>query len=454
MRFTDAPVVTAPDPYSPAIADLDRDGDLDFLGAEQVSGSFRPVAAAGLGLEALFAEGRQHRDNRLVDLDGDLDLDLVANGYDVWPRARTRALLFWNEEGRFVSDERFAALDLRGHGETILAFDYDNDGDLDLFLPYYSHAFRDERSYLLENRGARRFVDRAEQAGVALRAMPKPLRVEGAQAADLDGDGFIDFYVASHLFLNRGDGTFTDVRERAGLPPVFDEGLRFLDWNADGALDIVLERPEHGPVLFEQRGTARDVDGRVIPRFVCVDAFPPLDSHERYGLAAFDLDHDGLEDVFVGSAAEGDAVLFASRAGERYDATTVPFARSGIDRAAAADFDRDGRLDVVVRTDGHPQLFLNLTPLPTAPMRVRVRGAGGLANQHGRIVRLFPEAEPSFVMTRIVDSGSGYMAQSDDDLLFASPYPGIHRLELRFATGVVTARLAPGDEVTLTPEAP
>src|SRR5262245_45140860 len=89
IRFADEPAVIASELYSPAIADLDRDGDLDLLGAEQVRGGFRPVAAEALGLGALFADGRQARDNRLVDLDGDSDLDLVANGYDVWPRART-----------------------------------------------------------------------------------------------------------------------------------------------------------------------------------------------------------------------------------------------------------------------------------------------------------------------------------------------------------------------------
>jgi len=278
------------------------------------------------------------------------------------------------------------------------------------------------------------------------------MRVEGTQAADLNDDGLIDFYAASHLFLNQGDGTFRDVREDAGLPPVFDEGMRFLDWNMDGALDIVLVRPEHPPVLFEQVESVTDKQGMRIPRFVCVDAFPPFEPQLRYGINVFDLNNDGLEEILLGAAGGGPATLL-THVGDRYvrQGPGVAFADGHV-FSTAGDLDGDGRLDLVVGLSFQSHVFRNLTPDTRPPIRVRVLGQGGALNQQGRVVRLHPEADSTFVVTRVVDSGSGYMSQRDYDLHFASPFDGAHRLEVRYATGLVEARVFPGQTVVITPQ--
>src|SRR4029453_9802409 len=107
----------------------------------------------------------------------------VCNTYsDINNAASFARLFFGNGAGGFVEDQRFAALDIRGYGETILAAAFNNDGQVALFIPYYSHNDPREHSYLLLNSGTGRFTDIADAAGVALRGVPSVNRVEGAQA--------------------------------------------------------------------------------------------------------------------------------------------------------------------------------------------------------------------------------------------------------------------------------
>ena len=90
-----------------------------------------------------------------------------------------------------------AALGIRGFGETILAADFDNDGDVDVFLPHYTHI-NGGRNWLLINDGHGQFHDVAAAAGVAINRFFPP---EGAQAIDVDDDGWLDIIVAGHLYI-------------------------------------------------------------------------------------------------------------------------------------------------------------------------------------------------------------------------------------------------------------
>ncbi len=189
-------------------------------------------------------------------------------------------------------------MDIRGYGETILAADFNNDGAIDLFIPFYSHNSPSEHSYLLVNDGSGHFADVADAAGVALRGVPVDHRVEGAQAVDYDGDGWIDFYVAGRLFRNNGNLTFTDVTAAVGLPGDFDEGIKFLDWNNDGNLDLIIHHPIYGPALWEYDGT----------RFTRRDVMPQYLNSDVYGVNVADFNGDGREDVVVAGGLPGGAV--------------------------------------------------------------------------------------------------------------------------------------------------
>jgi hypothetical protein len=437
----DSAQVITDEPFMTALGDIDGDGHLEILGASSDgTGGFYAEPALMIGLEGLWAGGRVARDARLADFDGDGDLDIIANTYSTIDDAASFAQLYWNDgTGFFDRDLDFDAVDIRGFGETILTIDFDNDGDLDIFLPYYSFDDPDEQSYLLRNDNGE-FIDVTDLAGVAMRGIPSVFRAEGAHAADLNDDGWIDFYVASHLFLNRGDGSFVDVRMEAGLPLSFDEGVRFSDWDLDGDLDLILHHPNLGPKLYELIGLD-DTRVPVLPRYELVPGvFPVLSGGDRFGASVGDLNQDGYEDVLIASG-NSDSVVLVNRIGyfEAASASELDFSGFGTDTSATGDLDRDGIPDIARRVDvraGAIQ-FGSTRVGHMSSLRLLVTGSNGQANQQGRVVRISPMSEPDFVITRIVDGGSGYMSQSTYEILVGSPYPGEHKISVKFSDRVV-----------------
>ena len=125
----------------------------------------------------------------------------------------------------------------------VALFDFDNDGWLDIYFvnsPTVATASdpRSARSELWRNRGDGTFADVTEKAGVGY-----PGWGMGAVAADVDNDGWTDLYVTSygpnHLYRNNGDGTFSDVAAKAGAgDPRWSTGAAFADYDGDGRLDL------------------------------------------------------------------------------------------------------------------------------------------------------------------------------------------------------------------------
>jgi hypothetical protein len=125
----------------------------------------------------------------------------------------------------------------------VALFDFDNDNLLDLYLvnsPTVASAGdpRSARSELWRNRGDGTFVDVTDKAGVGY-----PGWGMGAVAADFDNDGWTDLYVTcfgpNHLYRNLGDGTFADVTAKAGVGDRrWSTGAAFADYDRDGWLDL------------------------------------------------------------------------------------------------------------------------------------------------------------------------------------------------------------------------
>jgi hypothetical protein len=431
-------------PLLPALGDFDGDGRLEYAGARNAGGGAMTaleLQAIGLGpLAPLVADGR-NRDLRAADFNGDGHLDLVSNVYTAASDTGATAQLFVGRgDGTFVEDPAFEALGIRGYGETILVADFDNDGDLDLFVPHYTHDSLMEQNYLLINDGSGRFVDIADPAGVAMRGWDELHKVEGAQALDFDGDGWIDFYVGSHFFFNNGNLTFTDRRAALGLPLRFEEGAKFLDWNNDGRLDLVLHTPWSGPALFE-------FDGQ---RFVERPVIAPSLFHTSYGMNIADINNDGREDIVTAGGILFDSmVLMNTPFGfRRHQPTTLD--PLGNDSLAFGDLDGDGRLDIVKRQYNsrayESTSVLNRTPRGSGgSFVIEVVGDAGQPNQHGRIVRARPLGQPDVRMTRVVDSGSGFLSQGQYPVLIGTPYPGAHLVTVAFDVRTVELVVSPGE---------
>jgi hypothetical protein len=481
ISFSGTPI--SRDSYMPAVYDYrNADGWLEALGLQNDGrGNLTRVATTTLGLSPLFDVGRVNRDCRLADFNGDGFPDIVCNTYSpaevytanlptsgqsITNRSCTDAansysassvamLFFNNQNGTFTEDQAFTGKAIRGYGETIVVADFNNDGFLDIFLPYYSHCSANEHSYLLMNDGNGNFTDIADTAGVALRNIPLSFRVEGAQALDFNNDGWIDFYVGGHLFMNNrcsGEScypTFSDQRAALGLPLLFDEGVKFLDWNNDGLIDIVIHHPTTGPILYQ-------FNGRIFERSDAIPSLPPGTYKDSYGMNIYDLNNDGQEDIFLsgGSSTNERKTVILLNNGTRFQRGNETLMDGwGNDVIAFGDMDRDGRIDVIKRLLGTGMVhFHNDTATPANSFfSVEVVGPNGEKNQQGRVVKATPQHHTDVILTRIVDSGSGYMAQNQYDLLVGTPYPETHIVKVYFRTGMVQLTMNPGERKRVHP---
>jgi len=242
----------------------------------------------------------------------------------------TPSLLFHNNgDGTFTEVSGGTAI-ARSLGKAlgVVATDINNDGLMDLFV-----ANDTVQNFLFVNRGGGKWDELGLASEVGFSANGQPRSGMGVDAADLDGDGKQDLFVANvdqemfSLYKNNGDESFVDTAHAHGIGQatrlLSGWGLKFFDFDNDGNLDLFLANghPDDmiesygGQVhykepllLFHHDGTRlRDVSAEAGPVFT--KTFPAR------GLAVGDYDNDGRRDVLV--AMNGAApLLLRNRAGE------------------------------------------------------------------------------------------------------------------------------------------
>jgi hypothetical protein len=275
---------------------------------------------------------------------------------------------------------RYEYLEVMGGG--VCCLDYDGDGDLDL---YFVNGNRidgppDETitNRLYRNEGDFKFRDVTSAAGVGDTGYG-----QGAAAADYDQDGDIDLYVTNYgpnvLYRNNGDGTFTDVAERVGVRDAgWGQSVCFVDYDRDGRLDLLVQNYlQHGSTMgvesFIYVGKQRVADyssplgfpgapdrlyhnqGDGTFRDVTEAAELGAYAGKGMGLACVDFDRDGRVDIFEANDSmenylfhnlgEGRFEEIGHRAGVAYNMAGVPEASMGVD---TADYDHDGDWDLIV----------------------------------------------------------------------------------------------------------
>ena len=292
-------------------------------------------------------------------------------------------------------------------------FDYDNDGDLDLYIVngWTLEGFppgSGPTSRLYRNEGSWRFTDVTARAGVGHTGWGM-----GCCVGDFDNDGHEDLYVTGWgsgvLYRNNGDGTFSDVTKQAGVGNEghWGAGCAFGDLDGDGDLDLYVSnyvlfdpaRPPNGgrPCLYKgvevycgPQGLPGDPDrlyrndgpGRDgVPRFTDVSRETGVDSGAFYGLGVVmaDLDDDGDLDIYVANDSNPNLLYrnevirnpkseirngewafteVGAESGAAYSGDGQAQAGMGV---TAGDYDNDGRLDLFVTNyvDDYNTLYHN-----------------------------------------------------------------------------------------------
>ena len=252
----------------PECADVDFTLQADRLYHNNGDGSFTDVTGTldyAMTLGAGFAPG-------FVDYDGDGDLDL----YVVNDKLKNEiGNVLWRNDGAgcghwcWTNVSAGSGADLVINGMGLDSADYDNDGDLDMYITDMVYTM-----YLLRNEESG-FVNRAETAGAAINYGPNAGVGWGAVFFDFDNDGWQDLYVATteyfqtfpelevsfmnprddSLFHNRGDGAFDDVSASSGIvEPQPTLGVAYADYDQDGDLDLVTGNWNSGYRLYENQG--------------------------------------------------------------------------------------------------------------------------------------------------------------------------------------------------------
>ena len=410
--------------------DYDNDGDADLFVANfganvlyrNEGGRFTDVTVAAIPeSDRSWSTGSAFVD---YDLDGDLDL-YVANYLDYQfetdPRDETgrlkkdrrhyapteypgrRDFLYRNEaDGRFVDvTEEAGLLSLEGRELGAVFFDWDGDGDPDLF-----QANDATPNFLYRNEGDGSFSEIGLAAGAAYNEAGKPEGGMGTDIADTDGDGHLEIVVTNFqwesntLYQSKGDGLWRDRSTASGLgAPSFDRlafGVNFFDFDRDG-----------DPDLYVANGHIDDN----------IAAFDPQVSH-------------GQRDQLFLNDGEGRFAEISAQAGPF-------FQRAMVGRGAAtADYDNDGDGDLFVVNSNQPAVLLR-NDTASANHWLALRLVGTRSNRDGLGSRVTVRAGDR-EQTQQTRSSFSYLSQSDPRLFFGlGASDRADRIDIAWPSGIL-----------------
>jgi len=329
----------------------------------------------------------------LFDYDGDGDLDVyLLQGTMLDEKKKPGEAKFppppgWKAGNRLFRNELIPTGKLRftdvtdqagvghtGYGMGVAADDYDNDGDIDLYVTNFGS------NVLYRNNGKGTFTDVTREAGVDDQRWST-----SAAFLDYDRDGDLDLFVANYidftlkgnkrcyaatgepdyctpaayrpvpdrLFRNEGNGKFVDVTQTSGIGAAFGPGLGVTcaDFNLDGWIDIYVANDGAANLLWINKGNGTFEESGLL-----AGAAYGADGVARAGMgvAAGDFDNDGDEDIVVTNLKKEGCTLYRNGGqGNFYDATmefgllnaTFPYTGFGVEWF---DYDNDGLLDLFI----------------------------------------------------------------------------------------------------------
>ena len=419
---------------------------LDRLNTTSTVGRFANIAAR----TKLSTRGENMAGGLIVDdFDGDDRLDIFYSTIDP---TQGCALFVNRGDGTFEKKTTTAGLDEQVGAENCIHSDFDNDGDLDVFLIRGTWEVP-RRPSLLSNDGSGTFTDVTIKAGLA-----EPISSETAAWADYDLDGDVDLYLGGEfdpsnpkpinlgrLYRNNGDSTFSNVGKEAGvLNEGFCRGVTWGDYDNDGLPDLYLSNQGQVNRLYHNNGNGTFTN---VAKELGVEE--PLNS---YACWFWDYDNDGLLDLFVtGSAASLSQVIKSQLAqpaiGERprlYHNEGTRFVdvsrQAGLDRvwlpmgSNCGDLDNDGYLDFYLGTGSPPYsslmpnvLMHNLGGLRFEDVTM-ASGTGHLQKGHGIA---FADWDFDGDLDLFLEAGGAVPGDRAHNALFENPGHGNHFIRLK-----------------------
>ncbi len=519
-----------------AMFDYDGDGDLDIY----LVNSGRSPKAVGDFPDTVRIENRMYRqeaDGHFVDVtagsglgdtgygiscaigdvDNDGDLDVLVTNYGP-------DRLYLNDgQGRFQNVSEQAGITSAGWANSAAFCDYDRDGHLDLFITQYGSEafdahkracdygggnvgycspleFQPSHDVLFHNQGPGpngivRFRDVTSAAGIDAQ------RAEGTGfcvvPADLNRDGWTDFYVANdmyanRLWINKKDGTFEDLGLQTGSAYNFlgrgeaSMGLAIGDVDSDGDPDLLSTHftDETNTLYINDRGQFRDATEQWHLGL-------PSRRHTGWGVAFIDLDHDGFLDLPLvnglalpcqwrnsdadrqGDVVDLDTLTEAGQAtvddpaefwSEYLDRNQVYFntgKQSFVERTNQAgdfcrkpnsgrgliygDIDNDGDLDLLVTTTGgRARLYRNDVPKSGHWLRITLQLQTSLRDAYGAELIVVAGTHRYH---RILNPASSFLASHDPRAHVGLAEEHYDRIEVRWPDGSLQTEHFPGGTV-------
>lgn len=412
-----------------------------------------------------------------ADFDNDGWIDLYVTGVN-------RNILYRNERGAAFADvtDQARVSGTSAGGKKLWSvgaawLDYDNDGDLDLFVANYldwspesnrvcgvegkrlgcSPTFYEGLPNLLyRNDGAGRFSDVSDSTGIGAHVG----RGMSVAVADADADGFLDVFVANDqlrnfLFRNQGGRTFVETGVEAGVAytedgvPVSGMGADFRDLDQDGRPDIFLTAlsGDRFPLYLNT------AEGFFVPATHRAGLGFATVMMSGWGTGAYDLDNDGFKELFSANSHVSENIdsyshhryrqanaLFRGLGDGRFRDVTAE-AGASLRRARAhrgcafGDLDNDGRVDVVVSVIGEPpEVLYNVTMGSGRWLALQLEGTKSNRDGIGATVKL--TGESGSIQYNHATTAVGYASASDKRVHFGLGADRTAReIEIRWPSG-------------------
>ncbi|HTF87302.1 MAG TPA: VCBS repeat-containing protein [Planctomycetota bacterium] len=353
-----------------------------------------------------------------------------------------------------------------GNSETFCWGDVDGDARLDLFVPVYPPWWQfGPGNFFLHNIGpspSGGFAFREKSAHAGLDNPAGTSAPEGAQLADVDGDGDLDLYSNGRIYCNRsqpGSPAFDallPIASGIAFDYVYDEGAALFDYDLDGDLDLAVAYSNApGATLWESRGdgTFFQVEPGVVQS--------PM-TGLNLGLSAEDWDNDGDIDFTTRQVFRRNMLIESGARSFVVAPHSIPPSYVISATPAWADWDKDGDLDCALGNYGElARFYLNTTCDPATPLADRrflrvhpVRESHsvprGLDVEYGAAAELRVRNAPDpWRRRKFTSSSAGYLNQNEYTLHFglpADPTPADPRTDLELGVQVdfpVVAQTAP-----------